>query len=228
MDVPLFPLPNLVLFPGIIVPLHIFEERYKEMINHCIDAQESFGLILLREGAQEETETTIHRAGTMARVIEVERLDAGRMNILCQGESRFRVQRFISKEAPYWKGSVNFFDDDPADHSRLRPLHEEVCSAYKKAFELGIQLRAVSSSDLQLPDSPDELSFMVSYVLDIEPSEKQKLLEMTSTESRLQTLLLRIDEATRKLEQQLAYKTVSNKVRGNGDLGQPGKENRRQ
>src|SRR5262245_29435932 len=135
MEIPLFPLPNLVLFPNIVLPLHIFEDRYKQMINGCIDHQEPFGLLLLRDGAQEETEQTIHHAGTMARVIDVERLDGGRMNILCQGESRFHVQRFI-QDAPYWQGEVDLFDDDPMNETRLRPLFEEVAGAYKKTFEL--------------------------------------------------------------------------------------------
>jgi len=221
VEIPLFPLPKVVLFPNIILPLHIFEERYKQLINMCIDTQDGFGLILLREGAQEETERTIHRTGTLARVIEVERLDGGRMNILCQGESRFRVIRFMANDVPYWKSEVHFFEDDLSDDLRLRPLYDEVSSSYRKAFELGVQLNAVSSSELQLPESPIELSFMISYVLDIQPEEKQKLLEMKSTENRLQTLLTHIDEATRRLQQQIAYKGIVKKVRGNGDLGKP-------
>src|SRR5262249_23903756 len=102
MDIPLFPLPNLVLFPNIVVPLHIFEDRYKLMINGCIEQDEVFGLVLLRKGAEEESEQTIHRVGVSARVVEVERLDEGRMNILCEGESRFRVHRY-TQQLPFWK-----------------------------------------------------------------------------------------------------------------------------
>ena len=92
MEIALFPLPNLVLFPNILVPLHIFEERYKLMVTGCIDRDEAFGLVLVRTGAEEETEDTIHRVGVTARVSEVERLDNGRMNILCEGEARFRYR----------------------------------------------------------------------------------------------------------------------------------------
>src|SRR4029078_8197389 len=94
MEIPLFPLPNLVLFPNIVVPLHIFEERYKLMINGCIDRDEVFGLVLLRSGAEDESEDTIHRVGVTARIVEVERLDEGRLNILCEGGDRFRIFRF--------------------------------------------------------------------------------------------------------------------------------------
>jgi len=66
MEIPLFPLPNLVLFPRIVVPLHIFEERYKLMINGCVDGGEVFGLVLIHSGADEETEETIHQVGVTA------------------------------------------------------------------------------------------------------------------------------------------------------------------
>jgi hypothetical protein len=79
----------------------------------------------------------------------------------------------------------------------------------------------VNSSELQLPESAVDLSFMISYVLDIPAEDKQKLLEMRSTEDRLQSLLMHIDNVTRALEQQLAYKAIVKKVRGNGDLGKP-------
>src|SRR4051812_14718174 len=110
MEIPLFPLPNLILFPHIVVPLHIFEERYKPMINSCIDRDEAFGLILLRSGAEGESEDAIHRVGVTAKIIEVERLEDGRMNILTEGERRFRIYRFTQRN-PYWKASVDFFDD---------------------------------------------------------------------------------------------------------------------
>ena len=198
MEIPLFPLPNLVLFPDVILPLHIFEERYRTMINACIENGEPFGLIQLREGAQEETEQTIHRVGTTARVVEAERLVGGRLNILCRGELRFRVVRFLGNE-PFWKAEVNVFEDEFSAVDRLAPLAEEVSSLYRKAFELGIQLNAVSASDLQLPGDPLELSYMVSYVLDIPASEKQRLLEMRCTEDRLRELVEQVDQAIRKL-----------------------------
>src|SRR2546423_2777664 len=128
MEIPLFPLPNLVLFPHIVVPLHIFEERYKLMINGCIDRGESFGLILLRDGAEEETEETIHRVGVAARIVEVERLDEGRMNILCEGERRFRVHRF-TQQTPFWRGTIDFLEDQ--DHHATESLYEQVAELYR-------------------------------------------------------------------------------------------------
>src|SRR5262245_43392535 len=191
------------------------------MINECIDSSNAFGLVLLREGAQEETEQTIHRAGTTARVIEVERLEGGRMNVLCQGESRFRVLRFTRNE-PYWAGAIEFIEDEYSSEEKLAPLMEEVTSLYTKAFQLGVQLNVVPSSELRFPESPVELSYMISYMLDIESEEKQKLLDLRSTEERLRLLLIHVESVIQKLEQQVAYKEIVKKVRGNGDLGKPG------
>ena len=219
MEIPLFPLPNLVLFPNVIVPLHIFEERYKLMINSCIENDEPFGLVLLRSGAEEESAETIHRVGVTARVAQVERLEGGRLNILCQGESRFRILRF-TEQHPYWKATVDFFEDNEGG-VRDEKLYDRVAGLYRKVFELGLKLSASEQSEAVLPEEPADLSFMVSYILDIESEEKQDLLEMTSTSERLQVLVTHLDDTIRKLEQQIAYKAVVAKVRGNGDLGRP-------
>jgi len=221
MDIPLFPLPNLVLFPNIVVPLHIFEERYKSMINGCIDQDEVFGLVLLRKGAEEESDQTIHRVGVSARVVEVERLDDGRLNILCEGESRFRIHRFTQQQ-PFWKGIVAFFDDD--DVRSTASLYDQVAELYRSVAVLSAKLSGTEPAELVLPESPVDLSYMVSYVLDIPSEEKQTLLEMTSTAERLRLLVAHLTDTLQKLEQQRVYKETATKVRGNGNLGMPHKE----
>src|SRR5947207_13433241 len=114
MEIPLFPLPNVVLFPRVLVPLHIFEERYKLMINTCFEQDDVFGIVLLRSGAETESEDTIHRVGVTARILQVERLENGRMDILTEGEDRFRIRRLTAQE-PYWKGLVAVFEDNASN-----------------------------------------------------------------------------------------------------------------
>ena len=221
MDIPLFPLPNLVLFPQVAVPLHIFEERYKLMINRCIENEEVFGLVLLRTGAEEERESTIHRVGVTARVVEVDRLQDGRMNILSAGEMRFRILRFIGN-APHWTASVELFEDE-AEHSELlQAAYAEVAGLYRQSMELTAQLRSVEGSELSLPESPVALSYIVSYVLDLDSEKKQLLLETNSTLYRLQLLIVHLQENLKQLDLQIARKNVASRVRGNGDLGMPG------
>jgi Lon protease-like protein len=220
MEIPLFPLPTLVLFPHVVLPLHIFEERYKLMINRCIDSGEVFGLVLLRAGAERESEETIHRVGVTARVVQVEKLDDGRMNILCAGESRFRVLEFTGND-PYWTGFVEPFEDTPDVSGTLQGVYDEVVRRYRRAAALTTQLKQVNPVELTLPESPLSLSYMVSYVLDLEPARKQDLLEMTSTVDRLTALIDDLDDTIRQLEVLIAKKDVPLKARGNGDLGKP-------
>jgi Lon protease-like protein len=192
------------------------------MINACIDRDEPFGLVLLHTGAQQESEETIHRVGVTARVTQVERLEAGRLNILSQGEERFRIYRFIQRE-PYWKAAVDFIEDE-ANHHSVVSLHAQVSELYSRVTQLSAELGISEETEPALPETPTELSFVISYLLDIEPDEKQKLLEMTSTAERLRVLVAYLTDMIPKMEQQITYKKMIIKVRGNGDLGKPGQE----
>jgi ATP-dependent Lon protease len=219
MEIPLFPLPNLVLFPRVLVPLHIFEERYKLMINACIEREDVFGIVLLRSGAETESEDTIHRVGVTARIVQVERLENGRLNILTEGEDRFRIRRFTGHD-PHWKAIVDVFEDNES-HPSIEAMQEEVSELYRKVAELGAKIDSAEEPETALPESPTDLSYMISYILDIEPEAKQKLLEMTSAAERLRSLVPHLNDSIEKLQQQIALKEVMHKVRGNGDLGKP-------
>src|SRR5215471_18140730 len=109
MELPIFPLP-LVMFPHVIIPLHIFEERYRLMINNCIEGAEAFGIVFIPSGSAEE-ESAIRRVGVSAKVVQFDRLDDSRINIMAAGEKRFHVRRFTGN-SPFWKAEVEFFDDD--------------------------------------------------------------------------------------------------------------------
>ena len=141
------------------------------------------------------------------------------MNILTEGEDRFRIRRFTGQE-PYWKGLVDFFEDNES-HPSIEAMQEEVSELYRKVAELGAKIDSSEEPDIALPESPTDLSYMISYILDIDPEAKQKLLEMTSAAERLRSLVPHLNESIEKLQQQLALKEVMHKVRGNGDLGKP-------
>src|SRR5215831_15775949 len=146
MEIPLFPLPNVVLFPNITVPLHIFEERYKLMINDCIDRAEVFGIVLLRNGATEENEETIHRVGVTARITDVERLEGGRMNIMCEAEMRFRISR-LTQQKPYWRGDVQLFEEEQPVES-VESLYEKVAQLYRRIAALNSELSGSPQSEV--------------------------------------------------------------------------------
>ena len=89
IEIPLFPLPDIVLFPSVRLPLHIFEERYKTMIEACIDSSMPFGVVLFT--GDTEKASSIEKVGVLARVVRFERLDDGRLNIMTEGGERFRI-----------------------------------------------------------------------------------------------------------------------------------------
>ena len=113
ISLPLFPL-NLVLFPGMPLPLHIFEERYKAMIGQCLDTEQPFGVLLIKEGLEVGEPADPFMIGTSARIVRVEQLDDGRMNMLTQGERRFQVME-ITQKVPHLVGQIQYLDEEPGD-----------------------------------------------------------------------------------------------------------------
>lgn len=221
MEIPLFPLP-LVLFPQVVVPLHIFEERYRLMINRCIEQSSTFGIVLIPPGISTESESTIRRVGVTARVIQFDRIEDGRINIMAAGETRFRIQEFTSSK-PHWAAKVEFFEDDPESDEELQDSYSSVVHLYREVHRLAAQLRGMNFDieEIKIPISPATLTHMISFVLDVDPEAKQALLEMTSTEGRLKTLAVHLEEVTQRLNSEIAREKVSHKVKGNGHYGKP-------
>lgn len=177
MDLPLFPL-NLVFFPGQVLPLHIFEPRYREMINHCLDTRNPFGIIMLPEGVSlEDGDLPPHTIGTAARIVGVERLDDGRMNITTIGTKRFQVDKLLRRHS-YLSAEVRHFPVINGNTKRAIDLAQKVrprVMAYVDA------VAAASRSTLplnKLPDDPTSLAFLVAMALQIENDDKQKLLSL--------------------------------------------------
>jgi Lon protease-like protein len=152
--------------------------------------------------------------------VDVERLADGRMNILCEGESRFQIYRF-TQQTPFWKAQVEFFEDE--ERHATESIYDQVSDLYRSVAAISARLSGSEAADLALPESAIDLSFMVAYVLDIEPEEKQRLLEMTSVNERLRMLVAHLTDTLKKLEEQRLHRETMTKVRGNGDLGRPHK-----
>src|SRR6202035_1120697 len=110
----LFPL-NTVLFPGAVLNLHVFEERYRRMIAECLDTNEAFGVVLIRDGQEAgDPDAMPHEVGTTAEISEVTPLPAGRYYTSTPGGRRSRIERIVSRE-PYLTAEVQFLDDEDDD-----------------------------------------------------------------------------------------------------------------
>jgi Lon protease-like protein len=205
---PLFPL-ECVLLPEELLPLHIFEERYKQMIAACLEAQErasgqqQFGVILAKE-------EQINTVGCSARVLKVIRkYEDGRMDILARGRRRFEVF-LTNEEEPYLRGGVHFFDDDDG-----ADLPGETDAEH--ALELFTQIRGLlgnppeSPADLSRPYQ--QLSFRIAATLPLDLDFKQQLLSMRNETQRLR-------DVTRAIQQMLprltALRRAQQKAGGNG------------
>ncbi len=205
VELPLFPL-NLVLFPGMRLPLRIFEERYKAMIGDCIAQEAPFGVALIREGPEVGGPAEPFRVGTTARIIQVQRLAEGRLNLLAQGERRFDLVE-ITREAPHMVGLVSF-RTEAAGGEDLLPLSAEVGEAYAGLLRQLASLAGSWNAPTPVPEDPLTLSFQAAAALagalELPPGLRQDLLEADTAGERLTMLLPLLRRSNELLAEQVA------------------------
>jgi Lon protease-like protein len=176
ITIPLFPL-GLVLLPDMRLPLHIFEERYKQMIADCLADHRPFGVVLFDGQA-------IRSVGCMARIdAVVKRYDDGRMDIMTRGGERFVIQELIEARA-YMEAQVFLFDD-AEEVSSGDNLAEVVDTAMNLLTDMADVDVGVDPSNPGGRISPKQLSFAIAALEGFSPAERQGLLEMTSPAERL-------------------------------------------
>lgn len=179
-ELPLFPLPEVVLFPGRPLPLHIFEFRYRMMMNTILEFDRRFGVLMI-----DPTNGEIAKVGCCAEIIHFERLPDDRMKVLTLGQQRFRVLEYV-REKPYRVALVEWFEDNSTQHN-LREKAKEVTTLLHDVVKLSAKL---TDQKIQLPENlptlPRELSFWVASNLYGVAIEQQSLLEMQDTQERLQ------------------------------------------
>jgi Lon protease-like protein len=193
---PLFPLEQVVLFPGMSLPLRIFEERYKVMIGACQVTDQLFGVLLIRTGSEVGAPAQPERVGCTARMVRIDRLPAGQMNILTIGEDRFRLQGAprVTPEG-YLVGDVELLPDPKGAEVSAQLVADVVkeFATYQSAL-LEATGRAGAGAPPELPPDPLHLSYRVATTLHVHPRERQQLLETDDPAMRLQqelTLLRR-------------------------------------
>ena len=179
-ELPLFPLPGVVLFPGRLLPLHIFEYRYRILMNTILEGDRRFGVLCW--DPQKEESTVI---GCCAEIIRHQRLEDDRLNIWTLGQQRFRLLDLV-REKPYRVGLVEWIEDEPVEED-LSPLAAELEATLRDVVQLSGKL---SGETMEIPDNmptlPRELSFWVAGNLYGVHQEQQALLELTDTKVRLE------------------------------------------
>jgi uncharacterized protein len=179
VELSLFPL-NTVLFPGQVLPLHIFEDRYRLMIRRCLAEDTSFGVVLIKQGHEVGALAEPHLVGTMARIVESSHLPDGTMNILTVGTERFRIRQLLYDQ-PYLRGEVEFFPmPNPLDAEPLTALAQLVRSQIGRYIELIAQAAGLQIQVGEIPDAPQQIGYLAAVALQVENAEKQSLLDSSS------------------------------------------------
>ncbi|MGH7819415.1 MAG: LON peptidase substrate-binding domain-containing protein [Candidatus Binatia bacterium] len=190
--VPLFPLPNVVLFPQVLLPLHIFEPRYRQMVRDAAEAEELIGMMLYRPCGEQppELQPDIYSIGCAGRVIRKVDLPDGRFNILLQGVREFECrEQFFDR--PYRRAMVTWRPAVPAgvrlEGSRRRRLLDKIRVFNAKAAEPELRI-------LEDPTLTDEMLVnLFAFASDIPVAEKQSLLELEHLEVRAERLIETLD-----------------------------------
>ena len=200
-NLPLFPLP-VVLFPGVPLPLHIFEPRYRQMLTDIQLSDNMFGLAYFDPTISENEVPPAGHIGCVAEVTETQTFPDGRSTIMTLGVIRYRIESYVERGDPYLVAQVSYFEDDEEDESRLTATAREVAETFTRIAQA---VRTINDERASLPDitdtEPQRLSFLVAAAMEIEADVKQELLELRSTSERLQRLRTMLNIAVKGYEE---------------------------
>jgi uncharacterized protein len=197
-DVPLFPLAQTVLFPGMVLPLHIFEERYRELVRTLLsrpgDGPRRFGVIAIRQGWEVGAAgvRALHDVGTLAELRRVSRYPDGRYDIVTVGTDRFRLLSTVEDDRPYLMGSVDLMPADPPGGPAAAVLVPGVTAVFRDYLAAVAAIRpdgANAVDEADMPTDPSELSYLVAAAALLTLEDRQELLAAGSPEDRLRAEL---------------------------------------
>ncbi len=212
-ELPLFPLPDVVLFPQEVLPLHIFESRYRIMLQTVLEADSLFGVVRLNPATKK-----ISDVGCCAQIIKHQTSEDGRSNLVTLGQQRFRILEIV-REAPFYTAMVSWIDDSLQDNQEeLIALADSVSTALRDVVSLTGKLTDLERNlPEDLPQIPRELSFWIaSHLGGAVADEQQNLLEMLDTTERLKREYQMLDHTRRQLAARTALKeTLSNADKNN-------------
>ncbi len=187
-ELPLFPL-EAVLYPFSQVQLHVFEERYRLMINRCLEEDLSFGIVLIRSGGEVGETAEPFLIGTAARIVGVHRYENGSFDLKVVGAERFRI-RELDDSQPYLVGRVERLDEEESESiPRETALVHRARECMNEFITKTLSSDDYRVADIRLPDDAYQLSFLLASLLQAPNRDKQRLLEITNTNERLSAAL---------------------------------------
>ncbi len=201
-ELPIFPL-STVLFPGMSLPIHVFQERYRIMIRDCLLEKRPFGVVLIQQGSETGTVSRFFEVGVSASIDRVEKLPEDRMNVIVTGQERFRIDDVIERR-PYLVARVDVLKSYGSEKPAAQELAESVTALFGDYYRLHLALSNQWSRRIGVPGKPSELADFVASHLSVDGRLKQHLLETLSVVRRLemeqQILSEKIREFTSRLK----------------------------
>jgi uncharacterized protein len=192
---PLFPLGHTVLFPGVVLPLHVFEERYRELVGSLADQPEGsarrFGVVAIRQGWEvgADAAEALHEVGCAAELRRVSRYPDGRYDILTVGADKFRLHDLDRTSQPFLVGSVEWLPPDPPPGPDDAALAGIVSTLFGEYVLAAAGLQAQPAEAPELPTDPGELSYLVAAGAVLTLEDRQALLELGTARARLKAEL---------------------------------------
>ncbi len=199
-QLPLFPLP-LVLIPNEVLPLHIFEPRYRQMLQDIELRKNLFGVSLFEPEEAILDRPPVGSIGCAAEVRETSRLPDGRSNILAGGLIRYRLLDYVDPAETYLSCKVEFFEDEPETESVVQMIADEVFDLFERIAKAAFKLSGNRGTLPEIPRTePEQLSFLVAAAFNLDNAVKYEMIEMTSTIERLTKLRTILLEAVGRME----------------------------
>jgi Lon protease-like protein len=186
---PIFPLPNVLLFPNMVVPLHIFEDRYKRMVSDCLRGDRLLGLFLLQPGWDAEGATaTPYDVGGMGRITRAARYPNGSMDILLSGLARVHVQRYVQQK-PYLIAEIELWPDEPDDSEGVEALTRRMVGLFERFVIAKAGQGHELLKNLKLLASPIDFLHFVVTNMPLDLHQKQEILNLRPIDERITMMI---------------------------------------
>jgi Lon protease-like protein len=200
--VPIFPLPDLALFPNTLLPLHIFEPRYRAMVTDCLARDRRLAMVGLKPGHDGDYagRPDVHEVAGLGRIVKCERLATGRFNILLKGEIRVRIERELPSDTLYRLVQSVELRDAGAERDAVPPLLDEVRRACRRILEVVRRATPEMEATLAAAAAPGILCDQVASAVIPSPAVRQALLEELDVERRLRRLLAELENLLQHLK----------------------------
>lgn len=202
--------------PHELLPLHIFEERYRQMLKDVSADRNLFGISHFEPSETGPDRPAVGTTGCVAEIRESQLLEDGRSNILTAGVVRYSLDQYVDSPDPYLVAEVEFFEDDKEDKAVLEPLADEVFSLFTRVAKAAHKISGQQGELPEIPQAePEQLSFLVSAAFNLDNRIKYRMLEMRKTSERLSQLR---DVLSRSVEQVEETAKINKISRTNGHV----------